>query len=79
MYYIAYLERGSGYEVKIKKVETINELNDFVITCSNYLAVKQNNDGKYIMLKKGLYKSFVIVEIILITLVGVGIYLLIKK
>lgn len=79
MYYVAYLEKGSGYEVKLKKCETIDELNDFVITCSNYLAVKVTHDGKYILLKKGLYKSFVIVEIILITLVGVGIYLLIKK
>jgi hypothetical protein len=79
MYYIAYLDRNSGMEVKIIGVETKDEMQEKTLYMSNYLAVEKKDNGKFILQKKGLYKSFLIVEYILVSLFVGLVYFLIKK
>jgi hypothetical protein len=79
MYYIAYLDRSSGMEVKIIGVETKDELLEKTLYMSNYLAVEKKDNGKFILQRKGLYKSFLIVEFILVSLFVGLVYFLIKK
>ena len=79
MYYIAYIDKKSGLEVKIIEVETKDELIDKTVYISNYLAVEKKDNGKLILLKKGLYKSFLIVEFILVSSIIALFYFLIKK
>lgn len=79
MYYIAYIDKNSGLEVKIIGVETKDELLEKTLYMSNYLAVEKKENGKFILQKKGLYKSFIIVEYILVSLFVGLVYFLIKK
>ena len=79
MYYIAYIDKNSGLEVNIIWVETKYELLEKTLYMSNYLAVEKKEDGKLILLKKGLYKSFIIVEYILVSSFVALVYFLIKK
>jgi hypothetical protein len=79
MYYIAYLDSSSGLEVKIIGVETKDEMQEKTLYMSNYLAVEKKEDGKFILQKKGLYKSFIIVEYILVSSFVALFYFLIRK
>ena len=79
MYYLAYLDKKSGLEVKIIQVETKDEMREKTLYMSNYVAVEKKPDGKLILLKKGLYKSFIIVEFILVSSIIALFYYVIKK